>query len=40
MAAAITAMMLWGSDVAENLHVCYGDNDRVRFFFDLCFRNR
>ena len=31
MAATITAMMLWGSDVAENLHVCYGDNDRVRF---------
>ena len=31
MAATITAMMLWGSDVAENLHVCYGDNDSVRF---------
>ena len=31
MAAAITAMMLGGSDAMENLHVCYGDNDSVRF---------
>ncbi len=31
MAAAITGMMLWGDDAVENLHVCYGDNDSVRF---------
>ena len=31
LGAAITAMMLWGDDATENLHVCSGDNDSVRF---------
>ena len=31
LVAAITALMLLGSDAMENLHVCYGDNDSVRF---------
>ncbi len=29
--ASIVAMQLWGRDSNENLHVCYGDNDSVRF---------
>ena len=31
LAASITAVRLWGSDATKNLHVCYGDNDSVRF---------
>ncbi len=29
--ASILAIQLWGRDSNENLHVCFGDNDSVRF---------
>ena len=29
--AAVVAMRLWGGNGLSNLHVCYGDNDSVRF---------
>ena len=31
LAAWVIAMRLWGRDGSNNLHVCYGDNDSVRF---------
>ena len=31
LAAAVIAMKLWGCDGSDHLHVCYGDNDSVRY---------
>ena len=31
LVASLVALRLWGRDSAENLHVCYGDNDSDRF---------
>ena len=31
MIATVVAMRLWGRDGSNYLHVCYGDNDSVRF---------
>ena len=31
LVASLVALKLWGRDSAENLHVCYDDNDSARF---------
>ena len=31
LVASLVALRLWGRDSAENLHVCYRDNDSARF---------